>query len=99
MRIELRVGGGLAYLPGLAAPFVVDTAELPPEQRHALERLVEDACVFDQPSSSKPSSRGADRQTYTLTIEDKGRRHSLRRSDPVNDPALAALIEMLQTLR
>jgi hypothetical protein len=99
VKFELRVGGGLAYLPGLAAPLIVDTAALPAEERQALERLVVDASVFDQPSSPKVATRGADQRTYTLTVDDGSRKHTVRLSDPVGDPALATLLQKLQGLR
>ena len=97
MTIEFRTSGGVAYFPGLAAPVTIDTSDLPADRRAKLEGLVEDAHFFDQPADSP--ARGADYQTYTITIKDGGRAHTARVSDPVRDSAMAALIAELQALR
>jgi hypothetical protein len=98
VNIEYRTTGGVAYLPGLAAPVTFDTAELPTERRAAIERLVEEARFFDQPADAPPP-RGADYQVHTITIRDGTRVHTVRRADPIGDPALAALIDALRQRR
>jgi hypothetical protein len=98
VKIEYRTSGGVAYLPGLAAPVTFDTAELPTERRAAIERLVEEARFFDQPGDAPPP-RGADYQIHTITIRDGNRAHTVRRADPIEDPALAALVDALRQMR
>lgn len=90
--------GGVAYLPGLAAPVTIDTASLPAGRGAALERLVEEARFFDQPAESLPS-RGADYQVHTITVRDGNRAHTVRVAHPVADPALGALVDALRRLR
>jgi hypothetical protein len=97
--IEFRTSGGVAYFPGLAAPVTFNTADMPADARAKLERLVEDAHFFDQPSDTPPPQRGADYQTHTITVKDGERTHTVRVSDPIKDPAMAALVAELQALR
>jgi len=97
--IEFSTSGGVAYFPGLAAPFKFDTADLPPDRRTTVERLVEDAHFFDQPADAPQPRRGADYQTYTIAITDGDRTHTVRVIDPITDPPLAALVRELQKLR
>jgi hypothetical protein len=97
MRIEFKRDGGLAFFPGLGKPQVVDLGELPPEKAEALERSVRDARFFEQPPTVGMTSRGgADRICYTVTIEDGGRRHSVQLSEPVEEPHLHALLDLLK---
>lgn len=98
MTIEFRTTGGLAYLPGLAAPVTFDTAELPAERRTKLERLVDEARFFDQPADAL-FARGADYQVQTITIRDGDRAHTVRVADPIADPGLAALVDSLRQLK
>ena len=99
MTIEFSTSGGVAYFPGLAAPVKFDTADLPPDRRATVERLVEEAHFFDQPADPPHPPRGADYQTYTITIKDGDRTHTVRLNDPITDPALASLVQELQKLR
>jgi hypothetical protein len=80
------------------APITLDTAELPVERRVTLERLVEETRFFDQPADALPA-RGADYQVHTITVREGSRMHTVRRADPIEDPALAALVEALGRLR
>jgi hypothetical protein len=98
VKIEWRTTGGVAYFPGLAAPVVVDTADLPDDRRATLERLVAEAKFFDQPAEVG-SRRGADYQVHTITITDETRTHTIRVSEPIADPALAALVKELRQLK
>ncbi|MBZ4417360.1 protealysin inhibitor emfourin [Myxococcus sp. RHSTA-1-4] len=97
MRIELKREGGLAFFPGLSRPRGVDLGELPPDTAEAISRGVQEARFFEQPSTPGPASqRGADRTSYTVTIDDGGRRHSVQLVEPVEDPRLRALLELLK---
>jgi hypothetical protein len=98
VKIEYRTTGGVAHFPGLAAPFVIDTADLPPDRRATIERLVKEARFFDQPADALPP-RGADYQIGTLTIRDGDAAHTVQRADPITDPALAALFDAVRKLR
>ncbi|MFB1485346.1 protealysin inhibitor emfourin [Corallococcus sp. RDP092CA] len=98
MRIELKQEGGLAYFPGLARPRSVDLTALPPATAEALQREVREARFFEQPATvGGGPTAGADRTSYTVTIEDDdGRRHSVRLVEPVQEPHLRALLGLIQ---
>lgn len=98
MRIEFKREGGLAYFPGLSRPRSVESRELPPAQAEALEAQVRAARFFELPSVVGASSPGADRMRYTLSIEENGRRHTVQFLDPVEEPQLRALLELVQKL-
>jgi hypothetical protein len=97
MHIELKTEGGVAYFPGLAAPTVIDTAQLPESEARELEKLVEAARFFDRTVGEPAPTRGAaDYRTYSITIEKGGRRHTLRTTDVTSDPGLKALVAFLR---
>ncbi|NMO13396.1 hypothetical protein HPC49_19020 [Pyxidicoccus fallax] len=97
MRIELKREGGVAFFPGLNRPRGLDLASLPPETAEALQRAVREARFFEQPATVGTAARGADRIRYTITVEDDGgRRHSVQLLEPVEEPHLRALLELLK---
>jgi hypothetical protein len=99
VRIELSVSGGMAYFPGLNRPTTVETSALAPDETAKVEQLVATADFFALPSAAQPPSAGAaDYRTYTLTITDGARSHTIQRHDPVQEPNLWALIQYVQSL-
>jgi hypothetical protein len=97
MRIQLKREGGLAFFPGLSRPRTVELGDLPPEQAEVIERSVRDVRFFEQPPVvGKASQDGADRTRYTLTIEEGGRQHSVQFLEPVEEPRLRALLELVK---
>jgi hypothetical protein len=100
LRISFKTSGGFAAVPGLSRPVDVDTAALPAEQRDEIERLVAAACVFAQPAARGAAHPGAaDVRTYTITVEDAGQSHSIRLTDPIEDPALVEMVEWFRARR
>ena len=97
MRIEFAREGGIAYIPALAAPVTIDTATLAPEQARALEALVEHASFFTLPEQVGERPRGAaDMYTYTITVHDQGRSHTIHVADAGELPGVAALVRACQ---
>ena len=97
MKVEFKVEGGVAFFPGLAKPLTIDTGELAEEESAELVRLVQAAHFFDLPAiASVPSPGAADYRQYTITVEDKGRHHTVSFADPVNNRSLLALRSCLQ---
>lgn len=97
MIVVLETEGGLAPVPGLQRPITVDSTDLEPEQAARLSKLVGDTNLFERPASAGnalPSA--ADVRTYTLTITDGARRHSMQFTDPVSDSQLAALRDFVK---
>ena len=70
MRIEFSRSGGVA---GIRLTATLDTERLTPQEAARLRRLISTACFFDQPSSLKSSTSGADRFQYQVTVEEGDR--------------------------
>lgn len=100
MRIQLNVSGGMAYIPGLSRPIIIDSDTLPPQEAEELRRLVDDAHFFDLPPVfNVPAPGAADYRQYTITVEDGKKHHTIQAVDPITDPHLQALLRFLQTHR
>jgi hypothetical protein len=99
MHIIFQVDGGLAYFPGLNAPFSIDTADMESQQALQVESMINNARFFDQPSHvGTPAPGAADYRTYTITVKDGQRSHLVQVSDPVGNTALQELIDYFQNL-
>jgi hypothetical protein len=96
VQIEFKMEGGLAALPGLSRPFVIDTARLPPAIGTEIERLITAANFFDQPAPPAPAPTAADYRTFTITITDGTRSRSLKLFDPIQNTELAAMVAGLE---
>ena len=97
MHIELTTEGGIAHFPGLAKPTIIDTAQLSESDAQELARLVEAAHFFDRTVQEPAPRRGAaDYQTYSISVEKGGRRHTVRTSDMTSDASLKALTSFLR---
>jgi hypothetical protein len=100
LRIELRIDGGLAPMPGLQQAARIDTAELPSGERATLEALVEAADFFKRPVKVSTHPPGAaDFRSYVITVEDGDRSHTVRVDEPVEDQELSNLIRTLRRHR
>jgi hypothetical protein len=102
MRIRLEESGGFAAIPGLQRPVEVDTAGLPPAQTSTLEGLVDKTGLLEgPPGSAGERPTGADQREYTLTVTDTDAHteRTVHLRDPIDDPAVAALIEHLRSYR
>ena len=98
MVINFESGGGFAHFPGLSRPVRIDTAEMAPEQAGRLEGLVDRARFFEQPSEvGAPPPGSADLRSYTITVQDGDRTHTVQTSDDLTDPGLRDLVEHLRT--
>lgn len=97
MQVTFKTEGGMAFFPGLSRPSVVDSAELPAAEAARLQELIADTRFFDLPEESRALRAGAaDYRQYTITVEDAGRRHTVRLADPVESPALQSLLDFLR---
>ena len=98
MIINFESEGGFAHLPGLSRPLRIDTAELAPGQADQLTGLVQRARFFEQPAEvGGPPPGAAVLRSYTITVDDGDRTHTVRTSDALSDPALRDLVEHLRT--
>jgi hypothetical protein len=97
MRITFTTEGGLAYFPGLCRPVVIDSHDLSAAELVELEQLIDSAHFFTLPENSRALRRGAaDYRQYTIAVEHGGRRHTIHLTDPVENPQLQALLDLLQ---
>jgi hypothetical protein len=95
MKVQFQMSGGLAYFPGLAKPITID----PAQDAATLAQQVNAADFFNLPAQANtPTPRGADYQSYTITIDDGQRRHTVQVTEPITDPNLQALVEHLRLL-
>ena len=109
MRIELKTEGGVAFFPGLAPAFAIDTVSLAIDDANCLAALVAQSGLLDVPAaghrsqprslargkSTPPVRRGVDARRYVLTVDDGSQRRSVTLEDPV--PAkLAPLVAFLR---
>ncbi len=100
MRVQFKMEGGIAYFPGLSKPITIDSDELPRQESDELKRLVNATHFFDLPATIGSPPRGAaDYRQYTITLEDNGKQHTVRLTDPIEDPNLQALLTYLKTRR
>ena len=96
MRLKFETEGGFASLPGLRTPVEIDTSELQEEEAADLELRVEEARFFERTEGpGAPPSGAADLRLHTVTVEEGTRSRTLRVYEPVEDPALRALIDAL----
>jgi len=99
MRVTYTVEGGFAAIPGLAKPIAIESATLPSDQGGELERRVQAARFFDQPTrQDTPPPGAADYRTYVITVEDGNQSNTVRLIDPIQDVALRDLVQFLQAL-
>ena len=97
MRIVFTTEGGLAFFPGLSRPVLIDSQDLAAAEAAELERLLDSARFFELPEHCRALHRGAaDYRQYTITVENKNRRHTVRMADPVENPQLQALLDFLR---
>lgn len=96
MRVEFRMSStGIAYLPGLARPVVIDSVNLPAEEAAELERLIRDANFFELPAEVGRVGVPDARQ-HVITVDAGDRRHTVQVSEPADVPALQALLTFLR---
>lgn len=96
MRLTLTVEGGLAYFPGLSRPLLVDSERLPEAEVQELKRLVVEARLSERSARVQAPPGAADYYQYTLTMQEGRRRRTVSFTDPIEDPALVALVDYLK---
>jgi hypothetical protein len=99
MKITIETSGGFAPLPALSRPNTIDTTTIDPQLARQLESLVQEAAFFDKPALVDTTAQGAaDYQTYTITVQDGPRVHTVRFTDPITDSSLERLMSHLQAI-
>jgi hypothetical protein len=96
MRVELSIDGGFAYIPGVAEAIVVDASQLSAVDAAECARLCGAALALTQRTRSVRTSPMPDARRYRVTIETGGAQRTLAATDPVDEPALEALIAFVR---
>lgn len=95
MRVTFALSAtGVGFFPGLAEPVTIEAERLPEALGRELDALVASTAFFDRPAA--PATRGADRRQYTITIEQDGRSRTLVVDEPLDEPELRRLIQLLE---
>jgi hypothetical protein len=95
MRIHFERAGGFT---GIRLKADVDTDALPPEEAKAWQALVAKAQLGQIRQSSGADSPIRDAVEYSLTVEDGGKRSSVRMTDETLPPSASPLIDRLLAL-
>lgn len=98
MKITYQSDGGLAHIPALSGPVVIDTAQIDPQGATQLESLVRKSGFFNLPSRGGTAPKGADYRTYTITVEDGSRLHTVQLTDPITNVNLQSLLSRLRAM-
>ena len=96
MQIRFVRSGGFS---GMKTTGVVDTRKLPAMEASKVEDLVASAGFFSLPKKFPKPKSGADYFTYSLTVEDGDRSHSVEVSEPTAPETLRPLIRYLAALK
>jgi hypothetical protein len=95
VRIEYKKEGGIAYVPALAKPVVIDTSQLNSADQKELQTLLEQASFHDLPETVGTVTRGAaDVRTHSIRIEGPQGK-TVRVVDPSAAPGVNALVQWL----
>ncbi|HET9670266.1 MAG TPA: protealysin inhibitor emfourin [Casimicrobiaceae bacterium] len=95
MRIDFRMEGGFAALPGLATPLTIECDSLPPDKQAQWRALLQRANFFARPEDAK-SPPQPDARTYTILVDDGANCRSITVHEPIGDPGLRRLVEALR---
>jgi hypothetical protein len=82
LTVTVAIEGGFGAFPGLARPFTVDAAGLPPDETDRLAKLVAESGFFELPSSPQGGA-GPDARTYTVTVSQGSHSRTLTASEPL----------------
>ena len=97
LRLTFEMDGGFAYIPALAKPYEVDTATIDPTEAATLRTLLTESHFFTLPARPENPPRGGDQRTFTITVTQGGRSHTVTLTEPIANPALANLVDHLRT--
>jgi len=93
MKIHFERSGGFA---GMMTNVVIDAESLTDEERQAIMAHVSNAEFFALPPEiADPSTTGADRYNYRITIEFDGRTHTVECTDGSAPASLVPLLDWL----
>ena len=77
MQISISQSGGVAYFPGLSKPRTLDVESLSDADQQELRQLVEASGFFHLAGDSPSGQQASDCLSYTLSISEEGRQHTI----------------------
>jgi hypothetical protein len=95
MKVSIVRGGGIA---GVNRTTAVESGVLSPPNAEELEARVTRAGIFDLPQDLAGTSRHPDEMSYALTVEDKGRTHTVLMTDSTAPDEVLSLIAWLDSV-
>ena len=99
MKITVEMSGGFAHIPALSRPVTIDTAQVDPQVANQLESFVRESRFFDKPARADDIPKGAaDYRTYSVTVEDGSRIHSVQLNEPIPDTNLERLVSLVRLM-
>jgi hypothetical protein len=99
MKITFEMSGGFAHIPALSRPVITDTEHVDTRLADRLESLVQESSFFDRPPRLDTRAKGAaDYRTYTITVQDGPRVHTVELTDPITDQNLDRLVSFLRNM-
>jgi hypothetical protein len=96
MKIEVQRSGGFA---GITTTFSVDEKSFTLDESHQLEELLNKARFFDMLSKSASREHGADYYIYHITIENEGRKNTVKATDIEMSQGLRELINFIMNIQ
>ena len=99
MKVTLVISGGLASFPVFESPSFIDTSQVDSLSAARIESWVRDAHFFELPALQTAAVRGAaDYRSYTMTVNDGTRAHTVQFTDPISDTNLVGLVSSLRSI-
>jgi len=92
LRISFERSGGFA---GITMKTAVDEKDLAPGEAQKLRQLIEEADFFNSPGKMMSRSPQPDRFQYELSLEEKGRQHTVTMSEEAMPAKLKPLVQWL----
>ncbi|MFS2155896.1 protealysin inhibitor emfourin [Pseudomonas sp. Pseusp122] len=82
MQISIFQSGGVAYFPGLSKPRTLDVESLSDADQQELRQLVEASGFFHLSGDSPSGHLAPNCLSYTLSISEEGRQHTVCLTEP-----------------
>lgn len=92
MHIHFARTGGFA---GLRLQTDIDSAQLPAREARTLNRMVDEARLFEQPTKASGAGDQPDQFQYEITVKDADRARTIQTSDAAASDEMRALIDWL----
>jgi hypothetical protein len=90
MRIQIVRSGGFTGMP---IEVSINENDLQPDEVNQLHSAVQESQFFTLPTKLPDHSGGADSFNYTITVEERGKTHTIVGTESALPPSLAKLVQ------